>query len=106
MEDLKEQLRARNKRDQDISRRLNNGHNAIAQVSLICSTARALQSVGGLARPSAPPKRIAPAFEQRRELCRLPEKGEAWYAEHQFLSVDTCMIAGSEGATVGSSFSA
>lgn len=31
MEELKEQLRVRNQRDQDISRRLRNGHNTISQ---------------------------------------------------------------------------
>ena len=37
MEEFKEQLRQRNQRDQDVSRRLRNGHNTIAQVQFSCA---------------------------------------------------------------------
>jgi hypothetical protein len=55
VEDLKEQLRARNKRDQDISRRLTNGHNQIAQVSTVPCSACTPYSTGGQMRARCAP---------------------------------------------------
>ena len=39
LEEVKEQMRQRNQRDQDVSRRLRNGHNTIAQVKVFMVTA-------------------------------------------------------------------